>query len=432
MESNPHQRVMPQKVYAEVYGCSANQADGEIALGILQKQGYIMVERPNEADYVVLVTCAVKKPTADRMIHRIKKFSSLGPRLIVAGCMATGEAERVRRVAPEAVLLPPRSITEVSAAIEGHGFDGGGTKLGLPRLRKNPVIAIVPVSEGCRWSRCSFCIVPRSRPGYESYPVRAVVDEVRKAVNEGCREVWLTSQDMGSYGLESGRNLLPELIESVNSLEGKFYTRIGMMNPIYLKPILQKLVKAYSGEKIYKFIHVPVQSGSDKVLKDMNRGHSVQLFYHVVEAFRRRFPSITVSTDLIVGYPTETDEDFEQTLKLVEKTRPAVVNVSRYFPRPGTPGEGLKTLPHHVVARRVSELNDLLSKIQLESNEHWLGWVGEVLINEVGKKGKMMGRNFAYRPIVLDAPRESLGRFVEAEVVDVEKNYLLGRVLSGC
>jgi len=423
---------MPQKVYAEVYGCSANQADGEIALGLLQRRGYSLVERPNEADYVVLVTCAVKKPTADRMIHRIKKFSSLGPRLIVAGCMATGEAERVRQVAPKAVLLPPRSITEVSAALEGRGFDGAGVKLGLPRVRKNPVVAIIPVSEGCRWSRCSFCIVPRSRPGYESYPVRAVVDEVRKAVDEGCREVWLTSQDMGSYGLESGRNLLPELIEAVNSIEGKFYTRVGMMNPIYLKPILEKLVKAYRGEKIYKFIHVPVQSGSDKVLKDMNRGHSVQHFYQVVEAFRRRFPSITVSTDLIIGYPTETDEDFEQTLRLVEKTRPAVVNVSKYFPRPGTPGEGLKPLPPNLVARRVSELNDLLARIQLESNEHWLGWVGEVLIDEVGRRGKMVGRNFAYRPVVLDAPRESLGKFVEAEVVNVEKNYLLGRVLSRC
>ncbi len=423
---------MAHRVYAEVYGCSANQADGEIALGLLQRQGYRMVERPGEADYVVLVTCAVKKPTADRMIHRIKKFSHLGSRLIVAGCMATGETERVRRVAPEAVLLPPRNITEVASAIEARGFDGGEVKLGLPRLRKNPVVAIVPVSEGCRWSRCSFCIVPRSRPGFESYPVRAVVDEVRKSLDEGCREVWLTSQDMGSYGLESGRNLLPELLEAVNSVQGKFYVRIGMMNPIYLKPILEKLVKAYSGEKIYKFIHIPVQSGSDKVLKDMNRGHSVQLFNQIVETFRRKFPNITVSTDLIVGYPTETDEDFEQTLRLVEKTHPAIVNVSRYFPRPGTPGERLKTLPAHVVARRVSELNNLLSEIQLKSGERWLGWIGEILIDEVGKKGKMVGRNFAYRPIVIDAPSESLGKFVEVEVVDVEKTYLMGRVLSGC
>jgi tRNA A37 methylthiotransferase MiaB len=205
-----------------------------------------------------------------------------------------------------------------------------------------------------------------------------------------------------------------------------------MMNPIYLKPILEKLVKAYSGEKIYKFIHIPVQSGSDKVLKDMNRGHSVQLFNQIVETFRRKFPNITVSTDLIVGYPTETDEDFEQTLRLVEKTQPAIVNVSRYFPRPGTPGERLKTLPAHVVARRVSELNNLLSEIQLKSGERWLGWIGEILIDEVGKKGKMVGRNFAYRPIVIDAPSESLGKFVEVEVVDVEKTYLMGRVLSGC
>ncbi|MDW8084325.1 MAG: tRNA (N(6)-L-threonylcarbamoyladenosine(37)-C(2))-methylthiotransferase [Candidatus Caldarchaeum sp.] len=423
---------MVQRVYAEVYGCSANQADGEIALGLLRSKGYEIVESPSGADYVVLVTCAVKKPTADRMIHRVRKFAGLGSRLIVAGCMATGETSRVKKAAPEAVLLPPRSITEIPSVIERGVFDGGQIKLGLPRLRRNPVVSIVPVSEGCRWSRCSFCIVPNSRPGFESYPVRLIVEEVSRSVNEGCREIWLTSQDMGSYGLESGRNLLPELIESVNGVDGKFYIRVGMMNPIYLRPILSRLINSFRGEKVFKFLHLPVQSGSDKILAEMRRGHDVKLFQQIVSGFREAFPEMTLATDVIVGYPTETDEDFERTIKLLEEVKPAVVNVSKYFPRPGTPAENLKPLPSATVARRISELNSVLTEIQLKNNSRWVGWCGEVLVDEVGKKGKMVGRNIAYRPVVFDSDQNLLGKFVEVEVVDAEKTYLHGRLLGHC
>ncbi|MEM0441068.1 MAG: tRNA (N(6)-L-threonylcarbamoyladenosine(37)-C(2))-methylthiotransferase [Candidatus Caldarchaeum sp.] len=420
---------MAHRVYAEIYGCSANQADGEIALGLLKSKGYELVDDESKADYVVLVTCAVKKPTSDRMIHRIKKFAKLGPRLVVAGCMATGETERVKKTAPQAILLPPKEITGITATIEGKPFEAKSIKLGLPRIRKNPVISIVPVSEGCRWSRCSFCIVPFSRPGYESYPVRLVVEEVSNALAEGCKEVWLTSQDMGSYGLESGRNLLPELIESINQLPGKFFVRIGMMNPIYLKPLIHRLVESFRGEKIFKFIHLPVQSGSDKVLADMRRGHDVKIFRHILSRFRETFPEITLSTDIIVGYPTETDDDFEQTLKLIEEIKPSVVNVSKYFPRPNTPAERLKPLPSTIVAKRIAEINAVLAEIQLENNMRWVGWTGELIVDELGKNGKMVGRNYTYRPVVFEGKENLLGQFVQVEVVEARRTYLMGRLL---
>ncbi|MCS6770304.1 MAG: tRNA (N(6)-L-threonylcarbamoyladenosine(37)-C(2))-methylthiotransferase [Candidatus Caldarchaeum sp.] len=420
---------MGGRVYAEVYGCSANQADGEMALGLLKTSGYELVSSPDKADYVVLVTCAVKKPTADRMIHRVKRFSKMGGRLVVAGCMASGEAERVRRAAPEAVLVPPKQVVGIVDFIQGRAVEGRWIKAGLPRVRRNPVVAIIPVSEGCRWSKCSFCIVPNTRPGYESYPVRMIVDEVRRSLLEGCREVWLTSQDMGSYGTESGRNLLPQLLEAVNNVEGRFYVRVGMMNPIYLNPILNQLVDAYLGAKMFKFLHLPVQSGSDKVLKHMNRGHTSQMFLRIVEKFREKIPETTLATDIIVGYPTEEGEDFEQTLKLVERVKPSVVNISRYFPRPDTPAENLKQLKPEVVARRVAALKQLVEEVQLENNERWLGWYGPALVDEVGKNGLMVARNHAYRPIVLDTRKNLLGQFVEVEVVGAEKTYLRGRLM---
>ncbi len=422
---------MGGKVYAEVYGCSANQADGEIALGLLKSRGYEVVDSPEEADYVVLVTCAVKKPTADRMVYRVRRFADRGSRLVVAGCMVTGEPERIKRAAPEAILIPPRNITEISSVIEGQHFNGeGGIKLGLPRLRRNPVVSIIPVSEGCRWSRCSFCIVPNTRPGFGSYPVRLVVEEVRRSLEEGCREIWLTSQDMGSYGMESGRNLLPELLEAVNGVEGDFYVRVGMMNPIYLNPILDKLVKAFQGEKIFKFLHLPVQSGSDKVLREMNRGYTSNLFLKIVDKFKELIPELSLATDVIVGYPTETEDDFEQTLKLIERTKPHVVNISRYFPRPNTAAERLKTLPPSVVAERVAILKKLVAEQQLKMNERWIGWTGRALVDEVGKHGEMVARNHAYRPIVLNTRKNLLGRFVDVEVVAAEKTYLRGCLIS--
>ncbi|MCS7129346.1 MAG: MiaB/RimO family radical SAM methylthiotransferase, partial [Candidatus Caldarchaeum sp.] len=274
----------------------------------------------------------------------------------------------------------------------------------------------------------SFCIVPNTRPGYESYPVRMIVDEVRRSLLEGCREVWLTSQDMGSYGTESGRNLLPQLLEAVNNVEGRFYVRVGMMNPIYLNPILNQLVDAYLGAKMFKFLHLPVQSGSDKVLKDMNRGHTSQMFLKIVEKFREKIPETTLATDIIVGYPTEEGEDFEQTLRLVERVKPSVVNISRYFPRPDTPAENLKQLKPEVVARRVAALKQLVEEVQLNNNERWLGWSGPALVDEVGKNGLMVARNHAYRPIVLDTRKNLLGQFVEVEVVGAEKTYLRGRL----
>jgi MiaB/RimO family radical SAM methylthiotransferase len=235
---------------------------------------------------------------------------------------------------------------------------------------------------------------------------------------------------MGSYGLESGRNLLPELLEAVNSVEGRFYTRVGMMNPIYLGPILDRLVKAYMGGKIFKFLHLPVQSGSNKVLKEMNRGHTAEMYLRIVEAFRTRIPGLTLSTDIIVGYPTETEDDFEQTLKLIEASKPHVVNISRFFPRPGTPAERFSQLPHRKVAERVAVLKAVVEEIQLRLNSEWVGWCGEALVDEVGKNGEMVARNHAYRPIVLNTRENLLGKFVEVEVVEAGKTYLKGRLVS--
>lgn len=421
------------RIYTEVYGCTANAADGEILLGLLKEAGGVLVDRPEDADLILLVTCAVKKPTSDRMLHRIRTLRTYGKKMIVAGCMASGERDKVRRMAPDALLVHPRSINRIVEAVttwRDVGEEEAADKLGLPRVLRNPVVGIVPVSEGCRWSRCSFCIVPLARGRFLSYPLEKVVEEASRLLSMGVKEIWLTSQDMGSYGLDRGRNLLPRLVHSVAQIEGEFWVRVGMMNPLYLKPVLHELADAYSHPRVYKFLHLPVQSGSDRVLRIMNRGYTVSTFMEIVEFMRRRIGGLTLSTDIIVGHPGEEEEDFERTLSLLREVEPDSVNISKFFPRPGTPAEKLEQLDRRMVEERSRVVTELANDIAYKKNLKWVGWSGIALVDEVGSRGEAIARNISYKPIVLKdkSGSELLGRWVHVEVVDARTHCLIGRL----
>jgi len=407
-------------------------ADSEIALGILRQAGYTLTRRPEDADAIIIFTCVVKKPTSDRMLYRINSLKRFGKKLVVAGCMVSGEPEKIRRAAPKAILVHPRAITRIVEAIEsGKSIvsEDEVIKLRYPRVRRNPIIAIIPVSEGCWWRRCSFCIVARTRGRYVSYPLDMILEEVEDSLREGVKEIWLTSQDMGSYGIESGRSLLPKLIRCVSNIDGLFLVRIGMMNPIYLKPILEDLAEAYLRPKIFKFLHLPVQSGSNHVLSDMGRGYTVELFKEIVAFMRSRIKDLTLSTDIIVGYPTEDEEDFEKTIKLIEEIKPDMINLSRFFPRPRTPAEKLKPLDPRLVKKRSRLMSEVAKETALRAGERWIGWSGIALVDEIGEKGEAIARNLSYKPIVLDENGKKLfGKFVEVEVESARPYCLMGRV----
>ncbi len=423
------------KVYAEVYGCAANQAEGEILLGLIKEAGFSIVNDPNEADLNILVTCAIKKPTSDRMLERAKKLHESGKPLVVAGCMVTAEWETIRKVVPSAIFIAPRDVCKVIKILNEHmNLECNYTpqniysKLGLPRYRKNRIIGIVPVSEGCKWRKCTFCVVPIARGPFFSYPMNEVMNEVRRMLENGCREIWLTSQDMGSYGLDLGRNMLPDLINEVAELKGNFFIRVGMMNPIYLNPILDDLITSYLNPKVFKFLHLPLQSGSAKVLRDMCRGYTPQLFKKIVEKFRKSIAELTLATDIIVGYPTETEEDFEMTIKMLNEIKPDVVNISKFYPRPGTPANKLSRLPSRLVDERSKVMTEICKELSTKSNEKWVGWHGIALVDEVGKYGEMVCRNASYKPIVLDTKRDLLGKFIEVSVIDAATYCLFGKL----
>ncbi len=406
------------RIYIETYGCSANQADSEIMAGLLERAGHELVGSDN-ADIVIINSCIVKEPTEHRFLFRLKQVQN---RLIIAGCGPEGIYEKIAEVAPTASLVSTHHITEIAQVVEevlrGNRVEllgkSKGIKLCLPRMRRNPVVGIVPIASGCN-SLCSYCCVRLVKGELFSYPKEKIIEEVSSAVRHGCREIWITSQDNSCYGFDTEGGNLPELLNSVSQIDGKFLVRIGMMNPKNVTKILPELIESYKSEKIYKFLHLPVQSGSNDVLKKMNRGYTVEDFKKIVSAFRREIPRLQLWTDVIVGFPDESEADFLATTELLKEIQPDFVNISKYGVRENTMSAKMKQVPTEIKKQRSRAITELVKGISLEKNKEWLGWEGDVLITEHKENGQL-GRNFAYKPIIVNS--NEVGKFVKAKIVD--------------
>ncbi len=419
------------RVHVESYGCTRNRADGEIMEAILVRSGYELAETPESADYVVVNTCAVKDPTEKHMRERIKELIDSGKRVIVTGCLT--------HVNPSAIdprvsgILGVKSIDRIAEAIDVaergrklisvEGWrERSIDKLELPRLWKSGVAFVVPISEGCL-NACTYCATRFARGVLKSYRPELVVRWVKEALARGYREIQLSSEDTGCYGFDIGTNLA-KLLDEITAIEGDFRVRVGMMNPNHAIKILDELIEAYGSGKVYKFLHLPVQSGDNEILRRMGRNYTVEEFEEIVREFRRKVPGLNLNTDIIVGFPGETDEAFENTLGLVKRVRPDKINVSRYSPRPGTIAAKWKQLPGWKVKERSRLLHRLRLQIAYEINRSYVGKTLEVLVHGAGKKGGTEGRTFNYKEIILDAGEP--GEFTSVLVEWVGSMYLKG------
>ncbi len=420
------------KIWVEAYGCSASFSDSEMISGLIVNGGHTLADSSEESDLNLIVTCSVKDATAAKMIHRIKESNSKP--LVVAGCLPKAEQQTVEKFAENASLLGPNSIGKtlqvIKSTLDGQKIIALGdtdiTKVGLPKIRLNSAIGIVEIASGCM-SECTFCQTKLSKGDLKSYRIGDIVRQVRTEISDGCNEVWLTSTDNGCYGLDIGTDL-PELVNSVSEIEKQFFIRVGMMNPMYMPKIRDNLLKSFESNKVFKFLHVPVQSGSNKVLNDMKRGHTEQTFRDIIEKFRGNFEKFTISTDVIVGFPTETEEDFEDTLNLLQNTKPDIVNLSRYSQRPGTIAAEMKQIDVTEVKRRSKIAYELISRISEENNKNWIGWEGQVIFDEE-HEGQVRGRNFAYKPIfVKEKPK--IGQISTVKIIDATTHSLIGQIMS--
>jgi len=420
------------KIFVEAYGCSASFSDSEMISGLILNGGHTLVENSSESDLNIIVTCSVKDATANKMIHRIKSLNTKP--LIVAGCFPKAEKSTVEKFSGNASLLGPNSLGKtlqvITSTLKGTKQialeDSDLSKVGLPKVRLNPVIGIVEIASGCM-SECTFCQTKLSKGDLTSYRIGDIVRQIETEINEGCKEIWLTSTDNGCYGFDINTDL-PSLIDTVVEIPHDFKVRVGMMNPMYLVRIKDNLIKSFDSDKVYKFLHVPVQSGSNKVLNDMKRGHTAETFRDIVKKVRDRFSEFTISTDVIVGFPSETLEDFEKTVKLLKETKPDVVNFSKYSARPGTEAAEWEQIDVSEVKKRSRFIFDLVNQIALENNQKWIGWKGEVLFDE--KTDELVkGRNFAYKSIFIDESVK-IGQKHLVEITDVTKHSLVGKIAS--
>lgn len=420
------------KIFVEAYGCSASFADSEMISGLIVNGGHTLVESSSESDLNVVVTCSVKDATANKMIHRIKSLKSKP--LIVAGCLPKAEKDTVEKFTEKASMLGPNSLGKtlqvIDSTLKGRKQialeDSDLSKVGLPKIRLNPIVGIVEIASGCM-SECTFCQTKLSKGDLSSYRLGDIVRQVQTEIKEGCKEVWLTSTDNGCYGFDIGTDL-PTLVNSVSEIPEDFMVRVGMMNPMYMPRIKEKLIESYENNKVFKFIHIPVQSGSDKILHDMKRGHTAGTFREIVKKLKARFGEFTISTDIIVGFPSETEEDFQKTIELLDETKPDVVNLSKYSPRPGTDAAEWNQIDIAEVKRRSKIIFEQINKISSNNNKKWIGWKGKVLFDEKTDDG-VKGRNYAYKPVFVEN-NVDIGQSHIVEITDVTVNTLLGKIAS--
>lgn len=420
------------KIWVESYGCSASFADAEMISGMIVNGGHTLASSSRDSDLNLIVTCSVKDVTANKMVNRIKRLKSKP--LIVAGCLAKAEPKTVERFSSGASMMGPNSIGKtlqiINHALVGKRDveleDTDVTKTGLPKVRLNPVVGIVEIASGCM-SDCTFCQTKLAKGDLKSYRIGDIVRQVTEEVRDGCKEIWLTSTDNGCYGLDIGTTL-PRLVEEVSEIPGDFRIRVGMMNPMYMPRIKNDLLESFESDKVYKFLHVPVQSGSDRVLHEMKRGHTEATFRDLVKKFRKKFEKFTISTDVIVGFPTETESDFEQTLSLLKETRPDIVNLSRYSQRPGTKAADMDQIDVSEVKRRSKIVFDMMNKIATDNNRQWIGWEGEVLFNEQTDE-QIRGRNFAYKSVFVE-DMVSVGQKRQVRITRATNHGLYGIITS--
>ena len=393
------------RVCIKTYGCTLNQADGSIMKSMLEGNGATMTERIDDADVAVVNTCTVKSITAQKILYRLGRMHDAGKKMVVTGCMASANRDLIERYAPSASIVDTSNIGRIAEVAERLNAGKRMVVEGYAKVDKmalfnadGGIIAKIPINEGCT-SNCSFCETKFARGPLNSFSEERIVDAVVQSVRMGAKEVQLTSQDVGAYGIDSGTDIAM-LMEKIAQVDGDFKVRIGMMNPEHLHRCFDGFARELKGEKFYKFAHIPVQSGSNKVLKDMGRVGTVEEFDGYVKELRKKVPGVTIETDLIAGFPTEGEDQFGETIDFVRRTRPEVTNISRFGARPHARASKMKQQSTEMINRRSIALTRVVRQVQHEINDKFIGKRFDVIITESNEKS-LNGRNGSYRQVVV-------------------------------
>lgn len=405
-----------EKIYFETYGCALNQADTETMMGILKKANHEITTSIKNSDLIIINTCTVKGPTDNNLLKRLKQLPKKPT--IIAGCFAQTQYHKLKGYS----LLGTHQISNITQVVEETLNKNNITALTenkedllkFPRIKTNKFIEIVPISSGCL-GNCTYCITKQARGDLFSYNPDLIIKRIIQSIKEGTKEIWLTSQDVGAYGLDKNTNL-PTLLKEIIKIPGKFKIRLGMANPNHIISYLPELIKLYSSPKLYKFIHLPVQSGNNQVLKNMNRKYTVEDFKTIIKTLRTAIPNITITTDIICGFPKETDKQFQDTITLMRETKPDNINISKFWKRPNTKATKMKQTSGAKIKERSRKMTSAFEWNSYQNNKKWLNWQGNVLISEKGKDNTFIARNDCYKQIILQGNYQ-IGQLVKVKII---------------
>lgn len=384
-------------------GCAANFGDGEKIARVLSSKYEVSFKFPEsetaeEPTAFFLNVCTVKGNAGAMKL--LRKVASAYPKasINITGCAPRDFRDEASRAFPE---IQYTSLQELSTQEAKPAETQTACK---NVLRESPFTGIVNIEEGCQ-DACAFCSTHLVKGRLHSFAEATIVNQVQSLVADGCKEIQLTGQDCGCYGFNTGTNLAKLIQNILAHVPGDYKIRLGMGNPRHVLNYLDELLECFQDERLYKFVHLPVQSGSERILKAMNRRHTADDYLKLAQAFHEHFENFTISTDMIVGFPGETDEDFEATMRLLKISRPTVCNITRFVARPGTPAyhqNEIFPVPDTLKHKRSAALAEAFQKIALENNSKWIGHEGFVVTEKNGyREGTTIARNKAYSPVAL-------------------------------
>ena len=415
------------RIYIETYGCTSNNGDSAKMKYMLIHAGHDVVDNIDHAELTVLNTCTVTQTTENKILKRINNLAEDGMKIAVAGCMVAAQPEIIGQLSEKHNCIAVPDFGDNAARNLLKIIGQGGEAKNPYSQSSHETTQVVKISDGCV-GNCSYCIVKNAKGELRSRLPDDIVKDVEMCILNGAKEIQITSQDTACYGMDIGCRL-HDLLKDLCCIEGDFMIRVGMMNPFTAIDIVDGLVDVFRYDKIFKFLHIPVQSGSDKVLNDMNRGHSASDFIFIVERFRNAFPDLTLSTDFIIGYPTETEGDHIESINILDAVGADRVNITRFSKRPKTLAYSLYDMPDRIKKNRSREMAKAHLKLSGMRNKRWIGKTVNVLITEQGKNNTSVGRDLTYKNIVIN-DRLPLGTNCRVLIVDAIPMYLIGECIN--
>ncbi|MHA6264489.1 tRNA (N6-isopentenyl adenosine(37)-C2)-methylthiotransferase MiaB [Arenibacterium sp. CAU 1754] len=437
----------PKKLFIKTYGCQMNVYDSERMAEALGGQGYVETKSAEDADMILLNTCHIREKAAEKVYSELGRFKGLKAekpdlKIGVAGCVAQAEGEEIMRrqplvdlvVGPQSYHRLPEMEARTRAGEKALDTDfpeeDKFEKLKRrPKASRGPT-AFLTVQEGCD-KFCAFCVVPYTRGAEVSRPADRILDEARDLVERGVREITLLGQNVNAYhGAGAGGDwTLARLIWALDKIDGLERIRFTTSHP---NDMGDDLIEAHGTcAKLMPYLHLPVQAGSDKILKRMNRSHTADSYLRLIEKIRAARPDILMSGDFIVGFPEETEEDFQATLDLIEEVKYGYAYSFKYSTRPGTPAAERPQVPDDVASDRLQRLQALITRQQREIQDAMVGRTVSVLFEKPGRlDGQMVGKSEYLHAVHVQNANARIGDLAQVRIVDSGSNSLAGEVVS--